>query len=196
MARAMMIRIPHRELEEMSAKRVLVIKSSRIVTGLVAILVTTAMVGGCRGSNVTSNITSDHPKLTFITSNITSNTSTTVTSEPVTVTHYELWWIYEEGKFSLTKDVNIRSGSAPYRRTQPEVGYKYELLSSGGEVLHSFKFEVALELRVYPGPESGHPGSSTFKRKTVDGILEVPYFINGATINLYDPNGTRVLSVD
>ncbi len=148
---------------------------------LVAILVITALVSGCRGGNITSNIT--------------SNTTTTVTSEPVIGTIYSLSYRYKEGKFSLI-DVHVESGSAPYRREPPEAGYKYEVLSFGGEVLGSFGFVLPLLHYDYPDSQTGQLGGGVVEQKTMDGTIRIPYFINGATINLYDPNGTRVLSVN
>ena len=118
-----------------------------------------------------------------------------MTSEPVIGTIYSLSYRYEEGKFSLI-DVHVESGSAPYRRKPPEAGYKYEVLSFGGEVLGSFGFVLPLLRYDYPDPQTGQLGGGIVEQKTLDGTILIPYFINGATINLYDPNGTRVLSVN
>ncbi len=53
MARVTMVRITHREPKEMSAKRRLLMKRNRIVLGLVAILVITALLFGCGGAETT-----------------------------------------------------------------------------------------------------------------------------------------------
>ncbi len=153
-------------------------KSSRIVTELVAILAISALLFGCYGGD-----TSIPP------------TATTVTSEPVIGTIYSLSYRYEEGKFSLIA-VHVESGSAPYRREPAQAGYKYEVLSFGDEVLGSFGFVLPLLHYDYPDPQTGQLQGGIVQQKTMNGTILIPYFINAATINLYDPNGARVLSVN
>ena len=143
---------------------------------LVAFVAISALVSGCSENKPTSN------------------TTTAVISTPVTGTIYSLSYNYENGKFSLI-DVHVNPGDAPYRTGRIRPGYKYEVLSSRGEVLGSFGFDLPVVYYDYPPSGAGQLTGGISEQKILTGTILIPYFVNGTTIILYDPNGNRVLVV-
>lgn len=112
---------------------------------------------------------------------------------------------YDEG--IITKeDLKVIPGEAPDRRIQPKIGYLLELISFNNETLYSFKFNFPLEKLMVPPAnwfdENGNqvyiPKSSEVRQRldVVIITLVIPYFKNGKTISIYDPNNTKVLAID
>lgn len=101
---------------------------------------------------------------------------------------------YDKGDLSLL-NIFVKPGYAPDKATQPEVGYTADVISFKGRILYSFKFEIPLEIYAVPPLETDETGG-LISLDRVNFTLLVPYFENGKTINIYDPNGAKKLSVD
>ena len=108
----------------------------------------------------------------------------------------------------ITKEnIKVISGEASDKRNQPKEGYLLELVSFDETILNSFKFNFPLQIvslaspdwfdkegnQIYfPNPEE--VGQITLNKTSLQ--LVVPYFTNGKNINIYNPNGEKVLNID
>ncbi|MDO8741508.1 MAG: hypothetical protein Q7J54_08160 [Candidatus Woesearchaeota archaeon] len=109
---------------------------------------------------------------------------------------YELNLEYNNGIIT-SKEIVVKPISIPEKRIQPTIGYNLELISFSNEILDSFKFEIPLTIFVDRiDPQTGEMTGEAIRLDKTEFILKVPYFKNGKTINIYDPNNTKVLSVD
>ena len=108
---------------------------------------------------------------------------------------YELKLNYDRGIITF-KDVIVKPSLAE-EKAQPETGYKLELVSFTNEVLDSFKFEIPLTLFIDGiDPKTERLTGGTTQMNKTDFSLRIPYFKNGKTINLYNQNNTKILSID
>ena len=103
---------------------------------------------------------------------------------------------YDQDSIELN-EISVKTGYAPDRRVQPELGYKTELISFTEEVLYSFRFESSvLECSDTFDPETEEMSGECVQLEEGNIILLIPYFEDGKTINIYDSDGNHVLSVD
>lgn len=108
---------------------------------------------------------------------------------------YILTLNYVKGDLFLD-NVLVKIGYSPDRKIQPDTGYQAEVISFKGNASYFFKFKVPNVVASDSFPINGEPtGGLTYLDK-VDFALIIPYFGDGKTINLYDENGTKKLSVD
>lgn len=93
---------------------------------------------------------------------------------------------YNKGNISLL-GFYVDKGFAPDRKIQPEVGYKLEVISFSDKTLDSFKFDIPNKIFT--------PIGLVIKDNT-NFTLIVQYFNNSKSINIYDPNNTKKLTID
>jgi hypothetical protein len=148
-------------------------------TGLAALLVMAMLAGGGCGGCPSPDAVPD---------------AAVVDHGPVSGWIYQLTYKYEGGKFSPA-DMVVKPGSAPYRN-QPRPGYKYEVLTPRGAVLGSFNFVLPELYYDYPNPQTGQMEGGVIAQKVLEGEILIPYFHNGASLCLYDPEGKKLLTVD
>ncbi len=103
---------------------------------------------------------------------------------------------YDKEKISLIK-VYVKLGYAPGRKIQPEEGYRCEVISFKGEKLDSFKFMPPTRwFYDYIDPETGELAGGIREVEVVDFTLVIPYFPGGKRIDLYNPQGEKILEID
>jgi hypothetical protein len=101
---------------------------------------------------------------------------------------------YNRGTITLI-DVFIKDGYLPDIVVQPETGYECRLISFTNETLYGFKFEIPTEVSP-PPPLENESYEAAVSLENVNFTLILPYFENGNVINIYDPDGIKVFSVD
>jgi len=109
-----------------------------------------------------------------------------------------------DGLTLTNEGLKLIEGSAPERLNQPEIGYTLKVISSGGEILHSFKFNIeTLPLREPPrdifsenGTQITVPKDTVSPPKETEIVLVIPHFTNAKAIEIYDVNNKLLLSVD
>ena len=106
---------------------------------------------------------------------------------------YQLILKYD--KEIITKEqLRVTKGFFYEVQTQPERAYRIEVVSFDGDILHKRNFEFPLEI-AFDSHEVVEEGlTQMLDSATVE--LLFPYFTNGKTINIYDPDNTKVLEID
>ena len=108
--------------------------------------------------------------------------------------YYMLNLHYDNGTLSLN-GVSVRPGI--FNAIEPGIGYRAELLSFEGKPLSAIRFEIPLEIVADEVDlNSGKITGGTIKREIVDFIVRMKYATNGKTINIYNPENEKVLSID
>lgn len=117
---------------------------------------------------------------------------------------YSINLLYSDGRLSL-ENVELIEGTAPDRTIQPDVGYTAKVISVDGKELYSFKFELPIQVARIPPLEAFNESGEQIsipranESVTISSIsfsLLIPYFENGKTIEVYNPQNTLELSVD
>lgn len=101
---------------------------------------------------------------------------------------------YDRGVLSLL-DVTTATGYAPDRKVQPDVGWTTEVLSFNGGVLESFVFNIP-NVIIPPPPLEGEEPEGPLILEEVNFSLVIQYYSDAKSVEIYDENRTRVLSVD
>lgn len=101
---------------------------------------------------------------------------------------------YNRGAITLI-DVFVKDGYLPDISAQPATGYECRLVSFANETLYDFKFEIPTEISP-PPPLENETHEAVIHLENVNFTLILPYFENGNIINIYDPSGVKVSSVD
>ncbi len=103
---------------------------------------------------------------------------------------------YDKGDITLI-DVFVKQGYAPGREIQPEGGYRCEVISFKGEELDSFKFMPPTGWAYdYIDPETGELKGGVKELEEVEFSLIVPYFSNGKRLDIYNPEGVKILEIN
>jgi hypothetical protein len=111
---------------------------------------------------------------------------------------------YENGVFSLN-DITFANSDPPELIDTNKGSFKVEFLSSSGEVLTDLNFNVPTTLLYEPYREWFDENGTqivlsdenvVYTMDDVNFIIALPYFVDGATLNLKDENGSLLLSVD
>ena len=100
---------------------------------------------------------------------------------------------YSYGKISVD-NVYVKPGNISTEIEQTG-DYKYELVSFKDEILYTSRFDIETSFMV-PPPLGSRGPSQKVELKELSFTLVVPYFENGKTINIYDPENNKVLSID
>lgn len=100
---------------------------------------------------------------------------------------------YSYGKINM-ENVYVRSGNISIKLEK--VGdYRYELISFNNEVLYTSQFDIKTSF-IAPPPIGWEGTNQTVELEELSFTLTVPYFEDGKTINIYNPENDKVLSVD
>lgn len=109
---------------------------------------------------------------------------------------YYLQLNYDNGAITL-KNLEFMPGTISPTRIQPGTGYRAELISLTGGLLYEFIFDIPLTISVDTiDPETGQFTGGTMQLNRADFSLRIPYFPDGKTINIYDPDGNSALEID
>ena len=103
---------------------------------------------------------------------------------------------YEEGNLKLNGKI-VKPGFFPDRRIQPKEGYRVDMISSQGEYLYGFYFEIPLNLYtdlVHKGTTMITGGVTVLNQ--TDFALTMPFPDDLKEIRFYDPEDTLVLTVN
>lgn len=108
---------------------------------------------------------------------------------------YKLQLYYANGTLNFIS-VDVKPGLAPDNLAQPDTGYKLEVLSFSNSKLISFNFNIPLILLSDEiDPNTGQIIPEKIQLTEMEVILGIPYFRNGKTIEIYNPNNKKVLSI-
>lgn len=103
---------------------------------------------------------------------------------------------YDNDEYGV-KEISLIDGSGPDNNVKPENGFRCDLVSSSGEILHSFEFELKKVICVDKAVEEtgGQTGGCRLLSEGSFSLI-VPYFPTGENINIYDPGGKMILFAD
>ena len=102
---------------------------------------------------------------------------------------------YDNGVITY-KDRVIKCGYAPDRVIQPKGGYKAEVVSMNDEVLHSFVFEIPLDVNFdMSDPLVKSLSGGMMILNETDFALIFPYYDEAKSITIYNPRGYEVLPI-
>jgi len=108
---------------------------------------------------------------------------------------YNLDLSYDNGQLSV-KGITVENFRAPDRRVQPQDGWICDIVSSGGQLIYSFRFSIPdITCRDQPGTAGNLEGGCQAVAAK-DFILSAPYYSNGAKIVVYSPEGNEVFGID
>ncbi len=100
--------------------------------------------------------------------------------------------------------LTLIDGTAPDRLAQPDGGYELQVISISNETLYSFRFILDSTVQVSAprdmfdenGNQIKFPVTTPNNIASSSITLVVPYFKNAKFINIYNPAGESVLSID
>ena len=103
---------------------------------------------------------------------------------------------YNNGSLSLI-DLDIGYGYVPDSNpiTQPETGYRCEVISLTDDVLYSFRFVIPNTVSS-PPPLPDQEPTGEISLDNVNFTLLIPYYSDGKLINIYDPEDILLFSID
>jgi len=102
---------------------------------------------------------------------------------------------YDNGLITY-KDKVIKCGYAPDRKLQPEEGYTAEIISIDNKPLHSFKFEIPLELNFdLSDPIVKTISGGMVILNTTDFALIFPYYDKAKSIIIYNPRDYEIVTI-
>lgn len=93
------------------------------------------------------------------------------------------------------REVSLAKGTAPDRNTQPQTGFRCEVVSANDEILYSFLFDFPDVVCSDSFLPTGNTGGCV-KKEEGSFALIVPYYSTGRNINIYDLSGKMVLFAD
>jgi len=93
------------------------------------------------------------------------------------------------------REVSLVNGKAPDRATQPQTGFRCEVVSANDEILYSFLFNLPDVLCSDSFLKTGNTGGCA-KKDEGSFTLVIPYYSTGRNINIYDLSGKMVLFAD
>lgn len=107
---------------------------------------------------------------------------------------YQLDLFYDNDTIQL-KNIIVLPGSIS-QATQ-KGNYEIKLSAFSSNILYTSSFSIPVSIR----GEEFDPATGTFASKVIQSdklnfTLNIPYFSNGKTINIYYPNSTKVLKID
>jgi len=103
---------------------------------------------------------------------------------------------YTERNLSLI-NIYVKRGYVPGRKIKPERGYLCEVLSFKGEKLYSFKFTPPTKwFYDFIDKKTGELSGGFIEFNNTRFTLIIPYFNNGKSILIYNPNGLKILEID
>lgn len=102
---------------------------------------------------------------------------------------------YDNGLITY-RDKVIKCGYAPDRRIQPKEGYKVEVISIDNKVLHSFKFEIPLEINFdLSDPIVKSLSGGMLILNETDFALIFPYYDKAKSIIIYNPRDYEIVKI-
>lgn len=99
---------------------------------------------------------------------------------------YNVFFNYDGNNLNFDK-VIVTQSSGTDKKFQPIEGYVAELISFEDNVLSAFKFDIPNKILVSGGGE--------IILDSVNFSIDMPYFSNGKTINILDPNKNKILEI-
>jgi len=95
---------------------------------------------------------------------------------------------YANDEVSL-KEINLTDAPPPGRALQPAIGWRCDVIASGGEVLDSFLFDIPMTTcSDAPGKDGTLSGGCSSTSKS-NFAIDAPYYENGIGLNIVRPDG-------
>jgi hypothetical protein len=109
---------------------------------------------------------------------------------------YNLQLNYDKGNITL-KSLVFTPGTLSPTRIQPGPGYTAELVSLTGDLLYEMTFEIPLTISIDTlDSETGQLAGGTIELDRTEFSLRIPYYPDGKTINIFNPDSVKVLVID